>query len=104
MASSTVDVLGIDFTSRPTSRKPLTCARCTLSGGVLRLCALDTWPNYEPFEAALRRPGPWIAGLDFPFGQSQTFIENIGWPNRWDEYVRHVGSIGRTGFRSALDA
>jgi hypothetical protein len=99
-----MNVLGIDFTSRPSLRKPLTCARCTLRGDALHLDALETWPDYEPFETALRAPGPWIAGLDFPFGQSQTFIQNIGWPSRWDEYVRHAGSFDRDGFRSALDA
>ena len=51
-----------------------------------------------------RNPGPWIAGIDFPFGQSRTFIENIGWPDYWAGYVECAGSLGREGFRNALDA
>ena len=28
-------IYGIDFTSRPTRRKPITCLECRLDGGVL---------------------------------------------------------------------
>jgi hypothetical protein len=31
-----INVLGIDFTSRPTRRKPPTCFRCTFDGLLLR--------------------------------------------------------------------
>ncbi|CRI64710.1 conserved hypothetical protein [Thiocapsa sp. KS1] len=73
-------IYGIDFTSRPSPRKPITCLECCLDG--LRLVAgeLTEWRDFEGFEATLQRPGPWIAGIDFPFGQSRTFIRNIGWP------------------------
>ena len=62
------------------------------------------WPDFAPFEEALKNPGPWIAGIDFPFGQSRTFIENIGWPGDSAGYVEYAGSLGREGFRKALDA
>ena len=65
---------------------------------------LTEWQDFEGFEDALRRPGPWIAGIDFPFGQSRKFIENIGWPLTWAGYVQHVKTLGRKGFRQALDA
>lgn len=97
-------VIGIDFTSRPTRRKPLTCMHCTLEGRLLRTNCFEAWPDFAPFEEALKNPGPWIAGIDFPFGQSRTFIENIGWPDDWAGYVEYAGSLGREGFRKALDA
>jgi hypothetical protein len=96
-------VVGIDFTSRPSRRKPLTCMHCTLHGSVLHADSLESWPDFESFEAALSKPGPWIAGIDFPFGQARTFIENIGWPNDWAGYVHHAASLGRQGFREALE-
>jgi hypothetical protein len=98
-----VKVIGIDFTSRPTRRKPLTCMHCTLEGRLLRANCFEAWPDFAPFEEALKNPGPWIAGIDFPFGQSRTFIENIGWPGDWAGYVEYAGSLGREGFRKALD-
>ena len=97
-------IYGIDFTSRPSRKKPLTCLECSLEGDVLRAEALINWSGFEAFEAALIRPGPWIAGIDFPFGLPRRFIENIGWPSTWADYVEHVRTLGRSGFRDALDA
>jgi Protein of unknown function (DUF429) len=76
---------------------------CTLVGHVLRANRLDEWSDFKQFEEALRKPGPWIAGIDFPFGQSRTFIRNIGWPDSWAGYVEYAESLGRPGFRKALD-
>jgi hypothetical protein len=97
-------VFGIDFTSRPRRSKPLTCLNCEFNGYVLRAGALEKWPSFSGFEQMLRRPGPWIAGIDFPFGQSRKFIETIGWPTDWREYVCHARSLGREGFREALNS
>lgn len=97
-------IMGIDFTSRPTRKKPLTCMHCVLEGRVLLAGDLEEWPAFEPFEEALEKPGPWIAGIDFPFGQSRTFVENIGWPDSWKGYVEHSRSLGRDCYRKILDA
>ncbi len=97
-------IYGIDFTSRPSPGKPITCLECCLDGLRLESGQLTEWRDFEDFEAALQRPGPWIAGIDFPFGQSRTFIENIGWPDTWAGYVDHAAGLGRDGFRAALDA
>jgi hypothetical protein len=96
-------IYGIDFTSRPKRSKPITCLACVLDGDTLYANELTEWPEFEAFEHALRRPGPWIAGIDFPFGQSRTFIQNIGWSDTWPGYVDHVKTLGRKGFRSALN-
>ena len=95
-------ILGIDFTSRPSRRKPLTCLHCELASGTLQARQLEAWTNYPAFENALTQPGPWIAGIDFPFGQTRQFIETIGWPLAWSDYVALAESLGRDGFRSAL--
>ncbi len=96
-------VYGIDFTSRPSRRKPITCLECRFDGVRLTSGELTEWRDFEGFETALQRPGPWIAGIDCPFGQSRTFIENIGWPGTWASYVDHAAALGRDGFRTALD-
>ena len=97
-------VFGLDFTSTPSRSKPLACLRCTLDGTVLRADDLEEWQDFSEFERMLRRPGPWIAGIDFPFGQSRKFVETINWPANWRDYVLHARSLGRNGFRAALDA
>lgn len=96
-------ILGIDFTSRPSRRKPITCIHCTLYDDALRPQSFEERPSYESFEAALAKPGPWIAGIDFPFGQSRRVIETIGWPQSCAAYVHHTSQVGRTGFREALN-
>ena len=98
-----MDVFGIDFTSRPRRQKPITCISCRLEGAVLTAGTLEEWDSFEQFEEALQRPGPWIAGIDMPFGQSRRFIQNIGWPQEWHKYVMHAHGLGRAGFRKALD-
>lgn len=97
-------ILGIDFTSKPSRRKPITCIHCSLDGNALRMQSLEEWPSYPSFEAALAKPGPWIVGIDFPFGQARRFIETIGWPSSWAAYVNHAGQLGRAGFREALNS
>ncbi|MBC6427794.1 MAG: DUF429 domain-containing protein [Cellvibrionales bacterium] len=96
-------ILGIDFTSSSKKRKPITCAHCLLDGGTLRFSKMEEWSEFEGFENALRRPGPWIAGIDFPFGQADRFIKNIGWPQDWAGYVRHARGLGKEGFCNALN-
>lgn len=98
-----VTILGIDFTSAPGPRKPITCARTRFDGGVLRFDGLSRWDNFAQFEKALAAPGRWVAGLDFPFGQSRRLVENIGWPLHWAGYVRKVASLQRSEFRKALE-
>jgi Protein of unknown function (DUF429) len=97
-----MNVLGIDFTSRPSRGKPLTCLRCALVGDVLHAQSIAAWETYAEFEKALGSPGPWIAGIDFPFGQARRFIETIGWPPSWEAYVEQAGKLGRGGFCEAL--
>lgn len=96
-------ILGIDFTSRPSRRKPITCLACSFDGPHLAAGELLEWRDFSGFEEALRQPGPWIAGIDFPFGLARRFIENIGWPDSWQGYVDHIGRMGRAEFRAALD-
>ena len=96
-------VLGIDFTSNPRRAKPITCIFCALDDNVLHADHLREWRTFDEFERALATPGPWIAGIDFPFGQARKFIEGIGWPRTWTDYVRHAYKLGRKEFRLSVD-
>lgn len=53
----------------------------------MKFVDLKSLPSFEAFEDVLRKPCPWIAGIDFPFGLSQRFVENIGWSTTWQGYV-----------------
>lgn len=95
-------IYGVDFTSTPSSKKPITCAQCRLDEDCLFLENLSCLTSFDEFETFLCRSGPWIAGMDFPFGQPRTFIENIGWPQMWDGYVNLVSKMTRLQFVETL--
>lgn len=97
-------ICGIDFTSRPRPRKPITiaCGRLRRIGFVLE--DIEECADWAGFEAWLRRPGPWIAGCDFPFGLPRQAVADLGWPLEFAELVRYCQALGRDGFRAVLDA
>lgn len=97
-----MDIYGIDFTSRPCKRKPITLRHCRLEGDLLRTLKPCSLECFADFEKALGRPGPWIAGIDFPFGQARRFVVDVGWPLDWKNYVRHVEGLGKAGFETVL--
>lgn len=90
---NTIAVYGIDFTSRPSTRKPITCLECRLVGDTLHPAAMhrwDRWGRWEEFEEFLAIPPegrPWISAMDFPFGLPRRFLENNGWPINWAHYM-----------------
>ncbi len=96
-------ILGIDFTSAPSARKPITCVRAHFDGGVLAFEELLHLHDFDAFESLLAAPGEWVAGMDFPFGQPRRLVENIGWPQSWAGYMQHVAGLDRNGFRLALE-
>jgi hypothetical protein len=80
MSLSTFDppaLLGVDFTSAPSRRKPITVARGRCQGAVLRFDRLDACTDFPAFEAALAEPGPWLGAFDFPFGLPRAFVEHL---------------------------
>lgn len=96
-------IYGIDFTSTPSRRKPLTCVECYLDGTHLTVLGLREWTSFDGFDTLLRGRGLWIAGIDFPFGQARRFIETIDWPLDWQGYITHAAALGREGFVDTLN-
>jgi Protein of unknown function (DUF429) len=72
-----LQLLGIDFTSAPSRRKPITVARGTLNGQRLAVQRVERLTDFAAFEALLREPGPWLGGFDFPFGLPREFVNSL---------------------------
>jgi len=89
-----MQIYGLDFTSAPGKRKPITCAECTFDGERLRLHAIEEFFDFAAFEAFLTRPGPWVAGMDFPFGQPRTLIDNLRWGDTWEQVIGSITALG----------
>jgi hypothetical protein len=97
-------VYGLDFTSAPTRRKPLVALRCVLEGATLRVEDAEALTSFAEFDAWLETPGPWVCGMDFPFGQPRDLVEAMGWPPGWAGYVGEVDRLGKEGFEAAIRA
>lgn len=95
---------GIDFTSRPTRRKPITVALGALERGVVRLARIESHDSFEGFSAWLRTPGPWLAACDFPFGLPRELVETLGWPREWLPLMRHYAALSREEIRDTFSA
>lgn len=97
-------LIGVDFTSAPTSRKPITVARGTLHGARVSLQRVDALPGFAAFEALLREPGPWVGALDFPFGLPRELVHALGWPRDWRTLMRHYAALSRPQIRDTFAA
>jgi hypothetical protein len=80
-------VYGVDFTSAPSRRKPLTCAIGQYQQQTLTLTDIITFTTFTEFETWLTTSGRWTAALDFPFGLPRLFTESAGWGNTWDAHI-----------------
>ena len=84
-------LLGVDFTSAPSRRKPITVAVGRLverrSGDRYVVEEIRGLESLAAFEALLREDGPWLGGFDLPFSQPRPLIEHEGWPTAWPDFV-----------------
>jgi hypothetical protein len=95
---------GVDFTSRPTRRKPITVALGQSDGAGVRLARLDRHAAFEGFAQWLRTPGPWLGAFDFPFGLPRELVEALGWPREWLPLMRHYAGLTREQIRATFAA
>jgi hypothetical protein len=95
---------GVDFTSRPTSRKPITVAIGHLQHGVVRLDRLAAHTGFEAFAAWLHTPGPWLGVFDLPFGLPRELVLALGWPTEWPALMRHYAALSRAEIRATFAA
>lgn len=98
---------GIDFTSRPTRRKPITVALGHLDGrqpGTVRLDRIESHPDFASFAQWLRTPGPWLGVFDLPFGLPRELVVALGWPMAWAPLMRHYAALSRDEIRATFKA
>jgi hypothetical protein len=99
-----LEAIGVDFSSRPTRRKPVVVAQGLASGATVKLQALHCFDTLEAFGAWLQLPGPWVGGFDFPFGLPRELVEHLGWPTDWLSLMRHYAALERPAIRDTFAA
>lgn len=99
-------VIGVDFTSAPSRRKPLTVAigywRATTLQASYELDEIRLLTSLEDFDRFLAEPGRWVGGFDLPFSQPRSLIEHEGWPTGWPEFVRFYCDQPRASLRDVF--
>jgi hypothetical protein len=99
-----VEFRGIDFSSSPTVKKPVTLAICEFDGPVLVVKRSHRLADFSGFEAALLSKGPWVTGLDFPFCFARDFNTQMGWPSDWAGMARLLSGLPRMEYIDRMSA
>jgi hypothetical protein len=101
---SDIMVFGVDFTSAPNPRKPIRVAAGRRHGTVMRLEGLTALDSLDAFSAWLAQPGPWVAGLDLPFGLPRELVQALGWPTDYAGLMAHYAALDRAEIRERFAA
>jgi hypothetical protein len=97
-------LVGCDFSSAPTRRKPILLAIGHAAAGRVQLARLVRIETLAAFAEWLRTPQAWIGGFDFPFGLPRELVEHLGWPTGWRECMRHYAALTRPQIRATFAA
>lgn len=92
-------LVGVDFTSAPTARKPIRIAFGRRDGPVVLLDRQDSLPSLDAFDVWLDRAGCWLGAFDLPFGLPRTLVEALNWPTDWTSLIAHYASLSRAEVR-----
>jgi hypothetical protein len=103
-AASTVPLIGVDFSSRPSARKPIVVARGRCEGARVQLDGFERFATLDAFGAWLRQPRRWIGGFDLPFGLPRELVEHLGWPLDWRACIEHYAALPRARVRDIFAA
>lgn len=95
---------GVDFSSRPSRRKPIVLAEGRRQGGELHLLGLRRCNDESAFANVLAEPGPWLGGFDLPFGLPRELVETLGWPLTWPALMQHYTRLSRAQIRDTFAA
>ena len=99
---SPTQLLGCDFSSSPSRRKPIVLALGERRGSRVVLASLQCFDTLAEFGQWLAEPRCWVGGFDLPFGLPRALVQQLGWPLQWHELIRHYQSLTRAQIRDAF--
>jgi hypothetical protein len=97
-------LLGCDFSSSPSKRKPIVLAWGRAQPGRVQLLRLQTLHSLDDFAACLGSEGAWIGGFDLPFGLPRELVQALNWPLQWQACISHYASLSRAQIRTQFAA
>jgi hypothetical protein len=97
-------LLGCDFSSSPSARKPVLLAWGRLLQGRVQLQRLERLPTLDAFAQCMARDGAWLGGFDLPFGLPRELVETLAWPTDWEACMAHYATLSRAEIRDCFAA
>ena len=97
-------LIGCDFSSSPSRRKPIVMAAGSCAGARVLLAGLERIESLDGFAHWARQDRAWIAAFDLPFGLPRELVEHLAWPALWPELIRHYAGMSRPEIRTVFAA
>lgn len=97
-------LVGVDFSSAPSRRKPVRLAWGRRRGAVVTLERLESLGDLAAVARWLAAPGPWLGGFDLPFGLPRELVQALGWPTDWALLMDHYAAQSRPALRELFRA
>ena len=97
-------LIGCDFSSSPSRRKPIVMATGTAAKGRVLLGGLQRLETLDAFGQWLAQNRSWLGAFDFPFGLPRELVEHLGWPTAWPALMRHYAALSRPEIRNTFAA
>ena len=97
-------LVGCDFSSSPTKRKPIVVALGSSKQGRVQLQELLRFETLDAWSQWLAQPIDWVGGFDLPFGLPRELVETLKWPTDWLTCMGHYASLSRDDIRQQFKA
>ena len=97
-------LLGCDFSSAPSVRKPIVMALGHAVPGGVALRRLERFPSLEAWREWLAEQPAWVGAFDFPFGLPRELVAHLGWPMQWLPLIAHYAGLDRAVIRETFGA
>jgi len=97
-------LVGCDFSSSPSKRKPIVIALGSSNQGRIHLKEILSFDTLDAWSQWLKLPQAWIGGFDLPFGLPRELVESLHWPNNWLACTKHFSAMSRDMIRQHFKA
>jgi hypothetical protein len=97
-------VLGCDFSSSPSRRKPIVLAWGRCQGARVHLDRLQRCDSLTEWGQVMAQDSDWVGGFDLPFGLPRALVAQLNWPLDWRACMDHYASLDRAHIRASFKA
>lgn len=97
-------LVGVDFTSSPTRRKPVVMAQGARIDDQVVLQGLLRFQSLEAFGRWLGEAVTWVGAFDLPFGLPRELVMHLHWPVDWLACMQQYAALPRAVVRECFAA